>query len=183
MPHQFQERHALEELVSMNAAAAADHLAVVARQAIVVVLAAEGQEASVAALLTADEEISVRFSAPGEWLVVTGLQTPELLQQSLAALLRETAHCVDQSHGRVLLRLSGANSRAILAKGIGIDLHPSAFVIGSSANVLCGHISINLALVDKNSFEIVVMRSFAESLLHDLCEMGRAFDLSVFFAP
>ncbi len=182
MVHQFQERHAVEDLVTADASASADHLAVALRQAITVVLAAAGQDRAVAAVLAADEDISVRFSAPGEWLVVSGAQTPELLHQAVSALLGETAHCIDQSHGRVLMRLSGPNARAILAKGVGIDLHPSAFRIGQSANVLCGHISINLALVGDDQFELIVMRSFAESLLHDLRQMGRAFDLSVFLS-
>jgi heterotetrameric sarcosine oxidase gamma subunit len=182
MVHQFQERHALEDLVPLETATSADHLAVAVRQAIVTVLAAAGQERAVASVLSSDEDISVRFSAPGEWMVVSGVQTPDLLHQALSALLGETAYCIDQSHGRMLLRLSGPNARAILAKGVGIDLHASAFAIGQSTNVLCGHISINLSLVGENQFEIIVMRSFAESLLHDLRQMGREFDLSVSFS-
>ncbi len=55
------------------------------------------------------------------------------------------AHVIDQSDGRVLLRLSGPSARQILAKGIGVDLHPAAFALGGSTNVLCGHIAINLS--------------------------------------
>ncbi|OJF97840.1 sarcosine oxidase subunit gamma [Pararhizobium antarcticum] len=181
MVHQYADRHTLEGLVPADVSAGADHLAVAARQAIVVVLAAPGQEAAVAHLLASDEDLSARFSAPGEWLVISGLQTPELLHQALAALLGDMAHCIDQSHGRVLLRLTGLNARAILAKGAGLDLHPSAFSVGQSANVLCGHISVNLARVGDDAFEIVVMRSFADTLLHDLRDMGRAFDLTTAF--
>jgi len=181
MVHQYADRHALEAFVPVDVQAGADHLAVAARQALVFVLAASGQEAAVGSLLASDADVSARFCAPGEWLVVSGLQTPELLHQALAALLGDMAHCIDQSHGRVLLRLTGPNARAILAKGVGVDLHASAFPIGQSANVLCGHISVNLARVGENEFEIVVMRSFAESLLHDLHAMGRAFDLTTAF--
>ncbi|MNL70924.1 Sarcosine oxidase, gamma subunit family [compost metagenome] len=80
------------------------------------------------------------------------------------------------------MRLSGPGARPILAKGIGVDLHPAAFALGGSTNVLCGHIAINLARTGEDTFELIVSRSFAESLFDDLMTMGRAFDLSVAFS-
>jgi sarcosine oxidase subunit gamma len=34
---------------------------------------------------------------------------------------------IDQSDARVMLEISGRNVREMLAKGIALDLHPSAF--------------------------------------------------------
>jgi len=161
---------------------AVDHLEVPRRQAIVAIMALDGEEAAVAAGLAAVSELSVRFVGPGEWLAVSPSETPDSLQRNLSLLLAEAACIFDQSDGRVVLRLSGPNVRRILAKGVGVDLHPSVFAIGTSSNVLCGHVSVNLARTGENEFELIVMRSFAESLFDDLRLMGREFDLSADFS-
>ncbi len=92
----------------------------------------------------------LRYCGPGEWLVVSQVDTPVGLTRRLDMLCGTQAHVVDQSDGRVLVRLSGPFARQILAKGIGVDLHPAAFALGDSTNVLCGHIGINLARTGEN---------------------------------
>lgn len=176
-------RHPLEDRLPLEPGIrAVDHLEVPRGHAIASVMAMDGEEAAVAAGLAASGDVSVRFVAPGEWLAISQSDTPEVLHRNLSLLLAETAYIFDQSHGRVVFRLSGPNVRRILAKGVGIDLHASAFEIGTSSNVLCGHISVNLARSGENEFELIVMRSFAESLFDDLRAMGREFDLSADFA-
>lgn len=183
MSKTYISRHPLEGRIPADAGIrAVDHLEVPRNVAIATVMAADGGDAFVAAALAAAGDLSVRFVGPGEWLVLSLADTPEVLQRNLSLLLAEAAHIVDQSDGRVLLRLSGPNVRRILAKGVGIDLHPAISEIGTSSNVLCGHISVNLARTAENEFELIVMRSFAESLFEDLKLMGREFDLSVGFS-
>lgn len=183
MSKTYISRHPLESRIPADPGIrAVDHLDVPQHVAIATVMAADGGDAFVAAALAAAGDLSLRFVAPGEWLALSQLDTPEILQRNLSLLLAEAAHIVDQSDGRVLLRLSGPNVRRILAKGIATDLHPNVFEVGTSSNVLCGHISVNLARTGENEFEIIVMRSFAESLFDDLKTMGREFDLSVGFS-
>ncbi|MCV9961533.1 sarcosine oxidase subunit gamma [Pararhizobium sp. BT-229] len=179
----YNSRHPLEDRVPAEAAIrAVDHLEIPRRLAIATVMAAEGEEAAVVAGLAAIQDVSVRFAGPGEWLALSQTETPESLQRNLSLLLAEAAYIVDQSEGRVVLRLSGPNVRRILAKGIAVDLHVSVFAVGTSSNVLCGHISVNLARTGENEFELIVMRSLAESLFDDLALMGREFDLSAGFS-
>jgi heterotetrameric sarcosine oxidase gamma subunit len=161
---------------------AVDHLEIPRRQAIATVMAVDGEEAAVAAGLAGLSGVSVRFAGPGEWLAVSPTETPDSLQRNLSLLFAEIAYIVDQSEGRVVLRLSGPNVRRLLAKGVATDLHPSAFAIGTASNVLCGHVSVNLARTGDNEFELIVMRSFAEALFDDLRLMGREFDLSADFS-
>jgi sarcosine oxidase subunit gamma len=179
----FISHHPLERRVPLEPGIrAVDHLEIPRGQAIATVVAIDDEEAAVAAGLAAVNELSVRFVGPGEWLVVSQSETPDGLQRSLSLLLAEAAYIFDQSDGRVVLRLSGPNVRRILAKGVAIDLHPSAFAIGTSSNVLCGHVGVTLARTGENEFELIVMRSFAESLFDDLRLMGREFDLSADFS-
>ncbi|HTO31668.1 MAG TPA: sarcosine oxidase subunit gamma family protein [Pararhizobium sp.] len=183
MSRTYISRHPLEgRIPSEPGIRAVDHLDVPQNVAIATVMAAEGGDAFVTAALAAAGDLSVRFVGPGEWLALSQTDTPEVLCRNLSLLLADAAHIFDQSDGRVLLRLSGPNVRRILAKGVGPDLHPAVFEIGTSSNVLCGHVGINLARVGENDFELIVMRSFAESLFDDLKLMGREYGLSVGFS-
>lgn len=183
MTRTYISRHPLDGVLPLEPGIrAVDHLDAPRTVAIVSVMAMEGEEASVTAGLAASDNVSVRFSAPGEWLAVSQSETPQSLHLNLSLLLAETAYVFDQSDGRVVFRLSGPNVRRILAKGIATDLHPAVFEVGTSSNVLCGHISVNLARTGENEFELIVMRSFAVALFDDLRVMGREFDLSADFS-
>lgn len=183
MVRDYNNRHALEQkLRGAPAPSAADHLMVGHWRAVATVLARAGQEEAVQQAIDSVAELSPRFSAPGEWLVVSEIEAPSGLVRRLEELCGEAAYVIDQSDGRVLFRLAGPNVRRILAKGIGLDLHPAAFSLGGSASVLCGHIPVNLARTGEDAFELIVPRSFAESLFDDLMRMGRAFDLTAAFS-
>lgn len=176
-------RHPLKELIpAQPGIRAVDHLEISSRQAIMTLLSMPGREADVAAAMAAAEDIALRYVSPGEWLALSRIATPDDLARDLSLRLADAAHCFDQSDGRVLLRLSGPNARRILSKGVGTDLHPSAFDIGRSSNILCGHIGVNLARTGENEFELIVTRSLAVSLFDDLRRMGREFDLSFGFS-
>ena len=179
----YLSRHPLEDRLSAEPGIrAVDHVDIPRRKAIATVMAKGGEDGSVAAGLAGAADVSARFVGPGEWLAVSSSATPDELLRDLSVLFTDTAHVVDQSDGRVVLRLSGPNARRILAKGVGIDLHPSVFAIGASSNVLCHHIVVNLARTGENEFELIVMRSFASALFDDLRLMGREFDVSADFS-
>lgn len=183
MVRNYNNRHALEQkLRGAPAPASADQMLVGHWRAIATVLARDGQEERVLEALASEPELSVRFAAPGEWLVVSETEAPSGLMRRLDELCGEWAHAIDQSDGRVLFRVAGPNVRHILAKGIGLDLHRDAFSLGGSGNVLCGHIPVNLARTGEDAFELIVPRSFAESLFDDVMRMGREFDLTAAFA-
>jgi heterotetrameric sarcosine oxidase gamma subunit len=183
MSYEFQNAHALDMALANAPADARDnHLAVRRACAIVLVLAAPGREVEAAALLVADAELQVRFSSPGEWLVLSDTHSPDALLTELQARLDSFAFVIDQSHGRVAMRLAGPDARRILANGMGIDLHPEIFPQGRAVNALCGHIAVNIAAVGPDTFELVVMRSFAESLFEDIRIMARCYPFSAGFS-
>lgn len=134
------------------------------------VLAFRGREQVVAAALAMLPAGSVRSVGPGEWLVASGdpAQEPAI----------DGAMVVDQSHGRALFRLQGPDSIRLLMKGIAVDIAGSGFPVGASATMAFGHLTVNLARTGDRAFEIIGMRSLAESLYHDLKLAGREFGLS-----
>ncbi|OJU92508.1 MAG: hypothetical protein BGO06_23260 [Shinella sp. 65-6] len=182
MAYEYQAVHALDGTIGAISTRRANHLAVHRTTAVAAVLAMPGHDTEAAETLSASGEFEARFAGPGEWLVLSGVHAPETLAAELSLRLGDHAHVVDQSHGRIVLTLSGPDAARILANGVGIDLHAEAFPAGRAANVLCNHVSVNLARTGEARFELVVARSFAEALVEDLKIMARSHDLSVDFA-
>lgn len=149
----------------------ANHLELVEGAGLFSVLAFKGQADAVEAALKAQPGLSPRKVGPGEWLVVT----PE---RSIGVGEIAGAMVVDQSHGRTLFRLKGPQAVRILMKGVGVDLPGDAFPVGQSAMMAFQHLTVNLARTGEDSFQLIVLRSFAESLHHDLRLAGREFSLS-----
>ena len=148
----------------------ANHLELIDGVRIHSVLAFKGRGQDVAAVLAQLPLGRVRNVGPGEWLVIT--------HDSAQGLEIDGAMVVDQSHGRTLFRLKGPDSVWLLMKGVGVDIAGNGFPVGASATMAFGHLNINLARAADKAFEIVGMRSFAESLYHDLKLAGREFGLS-----
>lgn len=148
----------------------ATHLELVDGVRIHSVLAFRGREQAVAATLASLPAGSVRNVGPGEWLFATG--DPEQDPQIGGAMI------VDQSHGRTLFRLRGPDSVRLLMKGVAVDIAGEGFPVGASASMAFGHLNVNLTRTADRQFEIIVLRSFAESLYHDLKLAGREFGLS-----
>ena len=182
MAYDYQAVHALDGTIGAIAERRANHLAVHRATAIAVVLAAPGRTAEAAGILVANGEFEARFAGPGEWLVLSEAHAPETLVAELSVRLGDFAFVADQSHGRVALSLAGPDVARILANGVAIDLHPDALPVGRAANVACNNLSVNLARTGEASFDLVVLRSFAEALVTDLKTMARGHDLSVDFA-
>jgi heterotetrameric sarcosine oxidase gamma subunit len=180
----FPNRHILEDrLAGLSAQPNAEHVFVIRNAAIFSVLARGGHESRAEMQLKTMPDVSLRYVGPGEWLVVSEARPAESLARDLGRLDPEHVANAEQSDGRVLLRICGPNVRAILAKCVAIDLHPTEFAQGKSASMLCCHVSANVARTAPDSFEILVPRSFAGYLFDELLEMGREFALSASFGP
>ncbi len=121
-------------------------------------------------------EIAVRFVSPGQWFIVgdAALSAAELgaMTQKLGALGIDT---VDQSHGRVRIGLSGEKATRVLNKGTAADLSLAAFPVGHATTTLIGHIGAHVTRTGEQSFELMVLRGFAESLWDELSEMCAEF--------
>lgn len=166
----FANNHPLERAPHGIEMPGANHLELIAGASIHSVLAFGAEGAAVAGTLALMPAGHVRTVGPGEWLVVTDgpAHSPDI----------DGAMVVNQSHGRTLFRLSGPDAVAILMRGVAVDLAGGALPAGASASMAFGHLSINLTRLAEDSFELVVGRSFAESLYHDLRQAGRGFGLT-----
>ena len=115
------------------------------------------------AAATAGSGLSLRGNGPGQWYLIGE-------SQASAATLPDGFSAVDQSHGRVRIAVEGSAVEQVLAKGTGIDL--SQFEVGQAATTLVGHVSAHITRTSVDRFELMPLRSFAESLWHDLAIMA-----------
>lgn len=129
-------------------------------------------EADAKGALATDGSMSLRPAGPGQWFLVSDTAADI---DGIARSLADKAYVVDQTCGRSRIRLSGPAVRQALAKGTGVDLHPDMFPIGQAAMTLIGHIGVNLARTGEDTFELLVLRGFAESLWHELKVMSAEF--------
>jgi sarcosine oxidase subunit gamma len=118
---------------------------------------------------------AVRTVSPGQWFIAGDKVLSRSEFTALVTTLQPKADCVDQSHGRVRIRVSGPKVEQMLAKGTAVDLAAVAFPAGHAATTLIGHIAAHLTRTGAEDFEIIVLRGFAESLWDDLETMGREF--------
>jgi heterotetrameric sarcosine oxidase gamma subunit len=149
-------------------------LDLVDRQALATIIVRPGEEAALDRLM--QERLAVAlpatgraafagdaglvWSAPGQWLAVAAPASLADLPVHLAGIAAVT----DQSDGRALVRVSGPAARAMLAKGVSIDLHPSVFAAGAAAVTSVAHIGIQLWQVDDApTYMLAVPRGFAGS--------------------
>ncbi len=112
-------------------------------------------------------DTTVIWLGPDEWLVTgTALAGPELEARLREAVAPHDGAAVDVSGQRTTLRLRGAHSRDVLAKGCALDLHPRAFGEGTAAQTMLGQAGVILLAVNGigDDYRILVRSSFARYL-------------------
>ncbi len=122
------------------------------------------------------KDIAFLWAGPGQWLAVAERGPGRDLEVELKPKLAGLAAVVDHSDGRVVVRVSGARARDVLAKGVPIDLHPRAFKTNDVAITHASHIGVVLWQLDEApTYDIAMFRSFADSFMHWLNDSAAEF--------
>ena len=117
---------------------------------------------------------------PGQWLAVSETVANERLARELGDRLRGLASISDQSGGRTVLRISGPGARAVLAKGLPIDLHPRAFGPGSAATSTISLMGVQIWQVDDApTYHLAIFRSVSASFWRWLTASAGEFGYTV----
>lgn len=114
----------------------------------------------------------LRPAGPGQWFAVGDAPLTEADLAALAARLPDVA-LSDQSHGRVRVAVAGPQAVAMLAKGTAVDLE--RMEVGRSVTTLIGPLGVHLTRTGEMAFELMVLRSFAAALWHDLEAMAAEY--------
>ena len=117
---------------------------------------------------------------PSGWLVIRPRGVEGALARTLADASGGAVAVVDQSHGRAVLRIAGANARDVLMKGCRIDLHPRVFPAGSAATTTIDHITVTIVQVDDTpTYDLVLPANFAEAFLDWLAMSAAEFGYEI----
>jgi len=82
--------------------------------------------------------------------------------------LSDHAALVDQSDGWAVVQLGGAGAEDALARLCPVDLRPSVFKRGHTARCDLRHMMASITRLGPASFQIMVFRSMAETLVEDV---------------
>ena len=87
---------------------------------------------------------------------------------------------VDVSAHRTTLELRGPRARDVLMTGCALDLHPSVFAVGASAQTMLAQAQVVLHRVGPDTYRLLVRASFArylaDWLLDAMIEHGEGAD-------
>lgn len=123
-----------------------------------------------------DPNATLAAIGPGRFLIAGA--APDLAPRFEAALPSADGSVTDLSHGRAVLRLEGSATAALLAKGVALDLHPSAFPPGRAAQTMIHHIDVLLHRRAEAQFHLWALRGFAEALAEWLLDAGLEFGIA-----
>ena len=82
--------------------------------------------------------------------------------------LADHAALTDLSDGWAVVRLEGAGAAAVLGRLTPLDLRPRVFAPGQTARTEVFHMQAAITRLDEAVFLIMVFRSMAQTLVHDL---------------
>lgn len=80
----------------------------------------------------------------------------------------DAASLVDLSDGWTMVELDGPDARDVLARLTPLDLRPTAFAIGATARTELRHMMSSITRTGEDRFRVMVFRSMAGTLMHDL---------------
>ncbi|RFC63662.1 sarcosine oxidase subunit gamma [Fulvimarina endophytica] len=132
---------------------------------------------------TEGNDLAFVSTGPGAWLACRehgGYEFSESLAETLSGL----ASVTDQSDAFAVLSLSGPRVKAVLAKGVFLDLGDAAFPEGHAAATQCGHVGVTLWRRPADEagdpvYEVAMFRSYAESFWHWLSTSAAEYGLTV----
>lgn len=146
---------------------------------IVMVIARKDQAEVVSTALMSLGEATVQWAGAEQYYVTAGSRAEGALYRELKHQFGGIAAVSDQSHGRVIISISGPKSRHVLVKGTPVDLHADEFPIGRCAVTQMAHVGVHLARVGEDAFEVSVFRGFAESFWEWLTTQAEEFGYQV----
>lgn len=91
-----------------------------------------------------------------------------LIGAAPAAALAKHAAVTDQSDAWACVQLDGPGATQVLARLTPLDLRADAFGVGATARTEVQHMAAAITRLDADRFQIMVFRSMAATLVHDL---------------
>lgn len=128
---------------------------------------------------TESKNLSLRWIAPDEWLLVCELDQAFAVETALREQLDGHVAIINVSGGQTLIRLSGPRAVDVLKKSAPYDFHDRHFPVGKVVSTALAKTQAVIRRTGEQSWELVVRRSFADYAWRWLSEAGREYGLQV----
>lgn len=115
---------------------------------------------------------------PGRWLLVAP-KSQDLPARLVGRIPAEIAAITELTHGRTVVRVSGPDTRRMLAKLCLVDLDVRVFAVGRCAQTLLGQAGALLAAVSDEVIDVFLSRSYAVSAWETLTDAAAEYGYSV----
>ena len=107
-------------------------------------------------------EVKALWLSPDQWLILCAREKAPALAAELAQAVEKThALAVDVSDMRSIVRLEGERARQVMMKGCSLDFTDTDFAPGYVRRVRFAEIAALFNIVDDNSIDLYVFRSYA----------------------
>ena len=144
------------------------------------VLGAEPLPTLPATVAYADRARLYRTAADAWWIVTA---EPTLVSTLARSVPGTSGTVTDLSHSRVRIAVEGPAARAMLGRGICVDLHPLAFAIGQFAQTGLHHTAVLLERSAEARYELYLPRTFAVSIWEWLIDAALPFGYEIVVGP
>ena len=125
-------------------------------------------------LSVSDDRCCVMAVGPGRFLLQCDSRQRETMLDALQSGISDALGTItDLSFARSCYRLSGEAAALVLAKGMPLDFHQTAFPVNKVVQSAIHEMAIVVRRVRLNEFDIYVYRSFSEEFLHWLTVASR----------
>jgi len=131
--------------------------------------------------VSAADDLRILWLGPNEWWVVApDAKRTELIERLRQSFSGQRTAVTDVSESRTVITISGPATREVLARGVSLDLHPRAFGPGQCAQTGMSKANIVLHQIDdRPSYEIYILKSFADYLWRWIGLVAEDFELAV----
>ncbi len=117
-------------------------------------------------------EVSVRWIAPDEWMLIVPGAEAFGIEKKLRQVMTGHVSIADVSGGQTVLVLAGKDAINVLKKSSAYDFHDSNFPVGKVVTTTFAKTQAVIRRIGPQKWELVVRRSFADYIwlwLQDAC--------------
>jgi sarcosine oxidase, subunit gamma len=119
-------------------------------------------------------DVKALWLSPDQWLILSARdKAPVLLEKLNAALGKIHSLAVDVSDMRAIIRLEGEGVRETLMKGCSLDLLSEEYAPGTIRRVRFAEIAALIHIVEDNTIDLYVFRSYADYAWEFLLKAAR----------
>ena len=123
-------------------------------------------------------DLAVAWNGPSDIMLIDTKGNVSTKHMLLA--LAGKAAIVDQSSGRIVVRVAGEKARHTLMKLVDIDVDPTVFKAGMGGITALHHMSVGIfKITDEPVFWLHAARTYSYDVWHSLAEAGEEFGIDM----